>query len=544
MAARAEPEAPASAGHLRAGWISLALFVLAFLPYARTGGFGFVAYDDPAYVRDNPHLERGLDAHAVAWALTSTDYQYNWHPLTWLSHAFDVERFGQDAAGPMHLHNAALHALNAALLHLALLALTRARLASAFAAALFALHPLRVESVAWISERKDLLAGTGFMLALWLYARHARAPTRGRLAAVGLALFLGLMAKPSLVTLPALFFVLDVWPLARLEREPWTRLVGEKLLLALPCVLASFLTLQAQEQGGALNEAVPLAARLAHAPQAYLAYLGNALWPTELAVFYPQPALAEPERARGLATLLASGALLAALALAWRWRARAPWLLVGALWFLGVLVPMIGLVQVGGMARADRYAYLSLIGLELALALSLIALARLRPGIAKALAAAALALLLVLGVRTWSQVGHWRDTRTLFTHALAVTERNWVAHLMLGQELGNSGDNDGALEHFEAARAALPGFFEAELNLGKARYARREFEAAGQALERALASRPRSGEARLCLAFVRQQEGDFGAAERELEQALADEPALALDGRVGTLRARLDEGQQ
>jgi tetratricopeptide (TPR) repeat protein len=205
---------------------------------------------------------------------------------------------------------------------------------------------------------------------------------------------------------------------------------------------------------------------------------------------------------------------------------------------------MIGLVQVGGMARADRYAYLSLIGLELALALSLIALARLRPGIAKALAAAALALLLVLGVRTWSQVGHWRDTRTLFTHALSVTERNWVAHLMLGQELGNSGDNDGALEHFEAARAALPGFFEAELNLGKARYARREFEAAGQALERALASRPRSGEARLCLAFVRQQEGDFGAAERELEQALADEPALALDGRVGTLRARLDEGQQ
>jgi tetratricopeptide (TPR) repeat protein len=523
----------------RAGWIPLALFALAFLLYARTGSFGFVAYDDPAYVRDNPHLAAGLTAKSVAWAFTSTDYQYNWHPLTWLSHALDVELFGANAAGAFHLENAALHALNAALLFVALLALTRECWASALAAAFFAVHPLRVESVAWISERKDLLAGTFFMLVLLLYARHARAPSRARLAAAGLALAAGLMAKPSLVTLPALLLVLDGWPLRRFGREPWTRLVGEKLALLVPCCLASALTLLAQEQGGALNAVLPLGARLANVPCAYFDYLRDAFRPAGLAVFYPHPALGLAGDSHAFAALAKAALLFTVLFFAWRRRHVQPWTLTGLLWFLGVLVPMIGLVQVGGMARADRYAYLSLIGLELALAMAVVAHARWRPALARPLAAGALIAVAALAARTWQQTSVWRDSRTLFEHALAVTERNWVAHVMLGQELGNAGDNDTALEHFEAARAALPGFFEAELNLGKARYARRELGAARAAFERALASRPRSGEARLCLAFVLQQEGDASGARRELERALADEPALAADARVQTLRQRL-----
>ena len=540
MARREEAALPARAGEEpRAGWIPLALFALAFLLYVRTGSFGFVEYDDPAYVRDNPHLAHGLTAESVAWAFRSTDYQYNWHPLTWLSHALDVELFGVGAAGNFHLHNALLHALNAALLCLALCALTRERLASALTAAFFAVHPLRVESVVWISERKDLLAGTFFMLVLLLYARHARAPSPKRLGVVALALLAGLLAKPSLVTMPALLLVLDGWPLGRIGREPWARLVCEKLVLFLPCVLASVLTLVAQEQGGALNAAIPLAARIENVPCAYLDYLRAALWPVDLAVFYPHPALAEPGGSRAFEALVGAGFLLFFLGLAWRQRREKPWILTGMLWFLGLLVPMIGLVQVGGMARADRYAYLSLIGVELAVAMALTALARRRPTLARPLAAGVLVSVAALSARTWQQAGLWRDSRTLFTHALAVTEENWVAHLLLGQELGNAGDNDGALAHFEAARAALPGFFEAELNTGKARYARRELELARAAFARALESRPASGEARLCLAFVLQQEGDAAGARRELDRALADEPALEQDSRVATLRARL-----
>lgn len=537
MAGASEPAHPAV--EPRVGWIPLALFALAFLLYARTGGFGFVEYDDPAYVRDNPHLAQGLTAESVTWAFTSTDYQYNWHPLTWLSHALDVQLFA-GRPGAMHLVNAGLHALNAALCFVALLALTRARAASALAAALFALHPLRVESVAWISERKDLLAGLFFFLTLVAYARHARAPSPRRLGAVTLALTAGLLAKPTLVTLPALLLVLDGWPLGRIGREPWRRLVGEKLILLVPCVLACALTLSAQSAGGALSSAIDLPARLANAPLAYLTYLRQALWPVELAVFYPHPALLEEGASRRVPALAAAAALVTLLVLAWRLRRRAPAGWTGLAWFLGVLVPMLGLVQVGGMAHADRYAYLSLLGPELALATGVVALARRRPALARPLTVAAFVLLAALGARTWNQLGVWRDTRALFTHALAVTERNWLAHLMLGQALGNAGDNDAALAEFEAARAALPGFFEAELNAGKARYARREFTEARAAFERALATRPTSGEARLCLAFVLQQAGDRGGALRELERALLDEPALKTDARVDTLRQRLE----
>jgi len=538
MDARPIPSGTAAPVAARARLWALALFMLAFALYLPSGSFPFVEYDDPAYVRDNPHLAEGLTAGSVAWAFTSTDYQYNWHPLTWLSHALDVELFGRAEAGPHHLVNVALHGLVAALLYLAFLELVRVQSAALLAAALFVVHPLRVESVAWISERKDLLAGLGFALTLLLYARHARAPGPRSLVAVGGALTLGLLAKPTLVTLPFLLLVLDGWPLGRFWREPLGKLLGEKLVLLVPCVLVSLLTVVAQRAGGALNSAIDLGERLENAPLAYLTYLHQLVWPVDLAVFYPHPALLDPQGSRAVPALLAVLLLAGLLGLAWRQRKRAPAAWTGLCWFLGVLVPMIGLVQVGNLAHADRYLYLSGIGPELALACGVAALARTRPALARPLAGLALVVLAALFARSLDQLAVWRDSRALFEHARAVTERNWVAENQLGLVLGQAGD-PAAVKHFEAARAALPGFFEAELNLGKARYALGELPAARAALERALLVRPASGEARLCLAFVLAREGDAPAAGTALDQALRDEPALRADPRVERLRQLL-----
>ena len=516
--------------------VALCLFGVALALYAPVARFPFIEFDDPGYVRDNPHLAHGLTGEMVRWAFTSAGYQYNWHPLTWLSHALDVQLFGFDA-GRHHLENACLHALNAALLFLALRALTGRHWPSALAAALFALHPLRVESVAWVAQRKDVLAGTFFCLTLLAYARHARAPSRGRMAVVAVALAAGLMAKPTLVALPFLLVLLDVWPLGRLSSG---RIRGGLLVEKLPLFALSLasiaLTLIAQGVGGALAVSIPLVERLANVPLAYLTYLRQALWPCKLAVLYPHPALVEPEHSRLVA---GGGALLVLGILTWlalrAWRRR-PWLLVGWCWFLGWLVPMIGFVQVGNQAHADRYAYLALIGLELALAWSA---AELVGSQASRIAAAVLGLGALALVSAY-QLAFWRSSQTLFERALAVTDRNFVIENQLGLVLGER-DLDGALRHFEAAAAIRPGFFEAELNAGKARYRKGELSAARAAFERAVASKPTSGEAHLFLAIVLGREGDHERADAELARALEREPGLVDDARARKLGEALLE---
>jgi tetratricopeptide (TPR) repeat protein len=520
----------------RAWLVALLLIGATLALYARTASFPFIEYDDPGYVRDNPHLAQGLTSEAVRWAFTSAGYQYNWHPLTWLSHALDVRFFGLDA-GKHHLVNALLHALNAALLFLALRALTGRAWPSALTAALFALHPLRVESVAWIAQRKDVLAGTFFCLTLLAYARHARAPSAGRMASVALALAAGLMAKPTLVTLPCLLLLLDVWPLGRWRTsgEPRPRtLVLEKLPLFALSLASSVLTLLAQGAGGALRVSIALPERLANAALGYLAYVRQAFWPAGLAVLYPHPALAEPPRSQ----LLAGAGAVLVLALltwgTWRERSRRPWLLVGWCWFLGLLVPMIGLVQVGNQAHADRYAYLALTGLELACAWSVAEFL----GARTARVAPVLVALLALALVSARQLGFWRDSEALFGRALAVTEENFVAHNQLGLALGEK-DLDQALAHFEAAAALRPGFFEAELNTGKARYRKGEVAAARGAFERAVVARPQEGEAHLLLALVLAREQDFERADAELARALECAPALAGDTRARDLGREL-----
>lgn len=529
----------------RAWLVALLLFGATLLLYARTATFPFIEYDDPGYVRDNPHLARGLTGETVRWAFTSAGYQYNWHPLTWISHALDVQLFGLDA-GRQHLVNACLHALNAALLFLALRALTGRAWPSALAAALFALHPLRVESVAWIAQRKDVLAGTFFCLTLLAYARHARAPSPARMACVALSLACGLMCKPTLVTLPCLLLLLDFWPLARGSSGATPRALAlEKLPLFALSLASIALTLAAQGAGGALRVSIAFSERLANAALGYLVYVRQAFLPQGLAVLYPHPALAEPPRSQ----LLPGAAAALALALltfgAWRERRRRPWLLVGWCWFLGLLVPMIGLVQVGNQAHADRYAYLALIGLELALAWSAAELVGRRAArVAPALFAPILVALLALALVSQRQLGFWRDSETLFTRALAVTEGNFVAHNNLGLVLGaKDGERDlqQALVHFEAAAALRPGFFEAELNTGKARYRQGELAAARDAFERALAARPRDGETRLSLAVVLAREQLFERADAELARALECAPELLDDARARALGQELLE---
>ena len=401
---------------MKAALLALGLALAVCAVFGRSVGYEFLSLDDGIYVTDNQAVRAGLTAESVKFAFTSFRGG-PWHPLTWLSHMLDVELFGLAPAGH-HATNVAIHALTTALLFLALRALCGATWTSAFAAALFALHPLRAESVAWVAERKDVIAGLGFATALLAYAGYAKRGGALRMAGVAAAMAFGLMGKPSIVTLPFVLLLLDVWPLRRVdlfaERFPWRRLAtlaAEKLPLFALAAGASLLSVVTQGAGGgvATIEEAPLAARLANTLLAYVAYLRKTLWPVDLAVFYPYPTEFPWLR------VAAAGALLAgATALALAQLRRRPWLAVGWLWFLGVMVPMVGLVQVGGQALADRYSYLPAIGLSLIVAFAAAELAERLPRARAGIAAACVLLVAASAAATWRQVGYWRNNLTLY----------------------------------------------------------------------------------------------------------------------------------
>jgi len=412
--------------------VALALAAAAAAPYLVAGvSRSFVNLDDDLYVYGNPHVSAGLTWAGVRWAFTAFQAS-NWHPLTWLSHMLDVSLFGLAAYGH-HLTNILLHALATALLFTALRRLTGAIWPSAFVAALFGVHPLHVESVAWVAERKDVLSGVIFALVLLAYERFARRGSRGRMLPVALLLALGLAAKPMLVTVPFLLLLLDFWPLGRLRpaaggpvpgrpRVPWARLLAEKTPLLLLAAASSVVTYAAQEAGGSVARlgCFPPAVRLANAAVSVVVYLNNVFWPTDLSVFYPLPLQALPPwmvAGAALALAAVSAAVLAALR-------RRGYLAVGWFWFLGMLVPVIGIVQVGEQMRADRYLYLPLTGLGVLVAWGLPELLRgwRRGGVA--LGVAAVAGLALLGGVAAERARDWRDAPTLFSRALAVTPNN------------------------------------------------------------------------------------------------------------------------
>jgi tetratricopeptide (TPR) repeat protein len=439
--------------------LGVALVLATCLTFEGLRGAGFLLFDDDRYVARNPVVHQGLTPANAAWAFRTLSLS-NWHPLTWLSLMLDVELFGVNARAH-HLMNLALHAATTLALFLVLDALTRARLPSAAVAALFALHPLHVESVAWISERKDLLAALFFVLALGAHGRYARTGTWGAYA-LGLWLTaLALLSKSMAVTLPFAMLLLDAWPLARPDlRGPLRRalrlLLEKAPHLALSAGASAVATLAQQASGATWTlEQLPLGARLANAAVACARYLGKTIWPADLAILYPVRSW-PPAAVAGALVLLAG---LTALAL--RARRRSPALAFGWLFFLGTLVPTLGLVQVGNQSMADRYTYIPLIGLFVALCFGALPwLGRVRGprgglGIAMAGALGGLAL------ASHAYVAKWRDTRTLFTHALAHTERNPQAHYTLALALAGEGEPEAALRELERALAIAPGYAKA-----------------------------------------------------------------------------------
>ena len=435
------------------------LFASAVVLFWPVRQHAWLNYDDTVYITQNPDLLRGLSPDGIAWAF-STFYGANWFPVTWLSWLLDFELYGLDAAGFLTT-NALLHALNVAVLFAALARLTGSLPRSAFVAAVFAAHPLHVESVAWVAARKDVLSGLFFLLALWIYGRRgAGRLSPGRYAALLTCLALGLMAKPVVVALPFVLLLLDLWPLGRLHgRRPWL----EKLPIFALVAAFSVVAFAAQRAGGSVVplDRLPLDARLGNAVTSYAGYLAAFCWPSGLAVFYPH-AGDTPSPGRFLP---AAGLLAAISAAAWLLRSRCPALGVGWLWFLLTLFPAIGLVQVGSQSMADRYMYLPLVGPALALAWALPDLLPRRRAVSVGLAAAGAAVVASLALTTSVQLRHWRSSASLMEHALAVTRDNHVAHTYLAVARLEEGRTEEALTGLRAAVRLRPDFLTAVNNL-------------------------------------------------------------------------------
>jgi tetratricopeptide (TPR) repeat protein len=500
--------------------IWLATFVL-FLPSLRCG---FTAYDDPDYVTANPHVLGGLTLENVRWALTASAAA-NWHPLTWVSLMSDASVFGTAPWG-YHLTSVLIHASNAALLLVVMTRLTGSLGRSAALAAAFALHPLRVESVTWIAERKDVLSGLFFLLTLLAYGWYVQRPGLARYAAVAATLAAGLMAKPMLVTTPFVLLLLDVWPLKRFKgtASAWRRVIPEKLPLIGLSLAASAVTFLVQKQAGAvakLEQAYSLPNRIGNAVVACVRYAGKTFWPTDLAVFYPHPGSWPPwELAAATAGLIVAsvGALVALR------RGRRSPVFVGWFWFVGMLVPVIGIVQVGAQSMADRYTYLPGIGLAMAVIWPVADLAAGRQWARGATAAALAAALVCTCIATWRQQAVWVDTYSLMSHAVDVTRGNYVAHEHLARQLAAREDPEGAARQFAEALRANPRYYEAWYNWGNLLIRQRRPADAADRYREAARLRPAQPDVRLGLGTAYAMLGDLPAAEREYREAIRLRP--------------------
>ncbi len=453
--------------------LGLVLAVAVFVCYSRVIHNQFLIYDDNEYITENAHIKGGMSWGTVKWAFTTFDAS-NYHPLTWISHAVDCTFFGLSPAGP-HLINVLLHAINATLLFFLLQYATGYRWRSLMVAALFALHPINVESVAWAAERKNVLSMMFFLLALYAYTWYTRQPSRQRYAAVAGLFVLALLAKPQVITFPFLLLLWDYWPLGRSSvlssrfsvlssRTPaaeaprsFSFLLREKVPLFLLSAVSAVLTLAAQKAGGAVRDltrySLPL--RLETAVVSYVRYLQKALWPSSLIAIYPHPNHLYPVWQVGGAAILLIVLTTVVLLVPGR-----RYLAMGWFWFLGSMVPMIGLVQVGEQEFADRYAYISFLGLFL-MVVWLIAdwagnLGKARGSTSRWLAAPAVVCLLALGVLTYRQVGYWHDTESFWRRTLALSPDNYVAHKGLGRILYDEGKTDEALTHVRAVLVTRP----------------------------------------------------------------------------------------
>ena len=558
-------------------YVCLALAAITWLVFGQTLGHDFVNFDDHVYVYENPRIVQGITLDGVIGAFTHL-HARNWHPLTTISHMLDCQLFELKAGGH-HFTNLLLHTIAVLLLFLVFHQMTGAFCQSAFVASLFAIHPLHVESVAWISERKDVLSAVFFMLTLWAYLRYTRAPSVGRYAVVALFVGIGLMSKPMLVTLPFVLLLLDYWPLKRTrDQNPESRNAGpeidsrwrvtsrrmstlilEKIPLFVLSAFSCAATLLAQSIGKATAglDQLPFTWRFNNAVITYVTYIWQMIWPIRLAVFYPHP----NDQLSFWQVSLAITFLVVCSLLAILFRKRSPYILTGWFWYIGMLVPVIGLVQVGEQARADRYTYLPQIGLYIIITWAIADLARSYRNHRIVLSVAAAAAIAVLSICAFVQTSYWKNSETLWLHALAVTSDNDVAHNNLGYLSLRRGELDGAISHFNTALNIRAGNAASHYNLGRALIENNLANAlarkglAGDAIphyQEAVKLRPDYADAYYNFGSVLFREGKMDDAIAEWRKALAIQPHDAeahtslgtAFGRKGMLREAITEYEQ
>ncbi len=508
--------------------IALLLVVSGIVLFSRTLGNSFISFDDPTYITENPHVREGLTLQGVIWAFTAM-YADNWHPLTWLSHMLDSQLFGLAPAGH-HAGNVFLHVVNSVILFIVLAAMTGKSLRSGLVAALFLVHPLHVESVAWASERKDVLCTFFSLLTIWGYVRFAeRSSTRWY--AVSLLFFtFALMAKPMAVTLPFVLLLLDWWPLGRLRIDDYRqsgwmnadgkradRLVLEKVPFLVLTACSSLITYIAQE---AFVQPITFKARLTNAFLSYAAYMGKTIWPSGLSIYYPHGGQSIP-----FGTALLSIALFISVSvLAVYFAKRSPYLTVGWFWYAGTLVPVIGIVQVGAQSMADRYMYLPSIGLFIAATWGISDLARRWPLPGRVLTAGSLVVLLLFAAATWVQLGYWKNDMVLYRHAVDVDDNNWIAQNTLGALLGVEGRFDEAIPHLQKAIQLNPAYADPYFNLGVVYYRKGNPQEAVRYYRESLHRDPGNGARRLVLGKVLDGMGMHEEALEEYREVLRIDP--------------------
>jgi tetratricopeptide (TPR) repeat protein len=515
-------------------WLICAVLAgLTFAVFAQTLRHDFVNYDDDLYVYQNPIVRRGLTLHGAAWAFAH-GYSSNWHPVTWLSHMLDCQIYGLHPAGH-HFTSVLLHIANVLALFLLLRRLTSRMWPSAFVAAVFAVHPLRVESVAWVAERKDVLSGFFFLLTLAAYAKYARQPAVWCYALTATLLALGLMCKPMLVTTPLVLLLLDYWPLQR--RESWSRLLLEKVPLLALSAATGMVTLAVQNSAVHAGGAFAFDRRVGHAIVACLIYLKQMFWPVCLAAPYPLP----PSGPSGWEIALAIGVLGAISIGAWKMRRAQPWLGVGWLWFLIMLLPVLGLIQVGRQAHADRYTYLPQIGLYFAL--TWLAASWKWP---RALAGAVMiSIVASLALDAWKQTAYWQNSETWWEHTLACTTDNETAHVNLGQAFAANGRTSLAEEQYRDALRINSNNVEANNNLADQLLQVGRVNDAIGLCQHVIAIRPDFPKAHFNLARAYAALKKWDDARAELAQAVELDPAdVDAQNMLGILlrqAGRLDE---
>jgi len=530
--------------------ICLALAVVTLFVFWQVRNSEFINYDDGKYIYENPHIQDGITWEGIQWALTAdllfdSPHADFWIPVTFLSHIFSSELFGMDASGH-HLINLLFHVLNSVMLFCVLTRMTGTLWQSAFVAALFAVHPLHVESVAWVTERKDVLSTFFWMLTMWSYHRYTQNSSLHRYLLVFLALALGLMTKPMLITLPFVFLLLDFWPLGRLrlghDRALW-KLVWEKIPLFALSITSIIITYLALHQGGHIRsfEIYPLWTRIGNALVAYATYIGKMAWPQGLAVLYPHPGNTLPAW-----QMIGAGLFLMGISiLVFRWTPRRPYLGVGWLWYLGTLFPVIGLLQAGLQSMADRYTYVPIIGLFIIIAWGISDLAIKWNIPRKVLNVSAVILLLILMVGTWLQVNHWRNSITLFEHTTAVTSNNYLAHHNLGSAYHKKERLGDAIREYKRGLAIKPDYFYSRMALGSAYETQGHLNEAIREYQKALILRPKNFIPYFALGSVFHKKGRLNDAIREYQRAVNIKPNFALaHHKLGTAyqeQGNLDE---